>query len=74
MQIMTWKQYGEAAVHEFRRRVLGHPLAPYLPDYTRCCDHFIMHAGGPREGGWVGAGPMAAAAHSSMRAAQLCVM
>jgi hypothetical protein len=22
------------------------PLPPYQPDYTRCVDHFLLHAGG----------------------------
>ncbi len=46
---MTWGQYGEAAVHETRRRLLGAPLPPYRPDLTACLDHFVIHAG---EGGW----------------------
>ncbi|PNH05321.1 3-ketoacyl-CoA synthase 9 [Tetrabaena socialis] len=45
-KVMTWGQYGEAGVHVLRRHVLGQPLPPYRPDYTRCIDHFLIHAGG----------------------------
>ncbi|EFJ47012.1 hypothetical protein VOLCADRAFT_61822 [Volvox carteri f. nagariensis] len=44
--IMTWAQYGEAAVHMVRSRLLGQQLPPYRPDYTRCINHFLVHAGG----------------------------
>ncbi|KAG2486089.1 hypothetical protein HYH03_015290 [Edaphochlamys debaryana] len=46
-RVMTWAQYGQAALHEGRRRLLGAPLPPYRPDYTRTrIDHFLVHAGG----------------------------
>jgi hypothetical protein len=48
--IMTWTQYVEAAFTYLHRTVnyaTGKPLpAEYQPDYTRCADHFLLHAGG----------------------------
>ncbi|GLC40215.1 3-ketoacyl-CoA synthase 11 [Pleodorina starrii] len=45
-KIMTWGQYGEAGAHLVRSRLLGQKLPPYRPDYTKCVDHFLVHAGG----------------------------
>jgi 3-ketoacyl-CoA synthase len=52
-RIMTWGQYAEAAVHYMQTAaaqmsggVLCTAPAPYQPDYTRCVDHFLLHAGG----------------------------
>jgi 3-ketoacyl-CoA synthase len=46
-QIMTWGQYAEAAVAISKRRWFGKDKVPlYVPDYTRCVDHFCLHAGG----------------------------
>ncbi|GIL63203.1 hypothetical protein Vafri_17330 [Volvox africanus] len=45
-KIMTWGQYGEAAAHLVRSRLLGQKLPPYRPDYTCCINHFLVHAGG----------------------------
>jgi 3-ketoacyl-CoA synthase len=52
-RIMTWGQYAEAAVNYIQTaaaqvssgRLCTAP-APYQPDYTRCADHFLLHAGG----------------------------
>ncbi len=45
-RIMSWAQLGEAAVNIARRRALGHMVPEYVPDWTRCVDHFLIHAGG----------------------------
>ncbi len=45
-QILTWGQYAEAAIAIARRRWYGKDaVAPYVPDFTKCCDHFCLHAG-----------------------------
>ncbi|KAI8470967.1 MAG: FAE1/Type III polyketide synthase-like protein-domain-containing protein [Monoraphidium minutum] len=44
--IMTWGQYAEAAYWMFGKRVLGYDWGRYAPDYTKCMDHFALHAGG----------------------------
>lgn len=45
-QIMTWGQYAEAAVAISKRKWYGKDQVPlYVPDYTRCVDHFCLHAG-----------------------------
>jgi hypothetical protein len=52
-RIMTWGQYAEAAVNYIQTaaaqassgRLCTAP-GPYQPDYTRCADHFLLHAGG----------------------------
>jgi 3-ketoacyl-CoA synthase len=46
-KIMTWGQWLQAASVVFQRRTLGWKNVPYfVPDYTACCDHFALHAGG----------------------------
>eukprot|EP00775_Hariotina_reticulata_P002866 gene2866-3158_t len=46
-QILTWSQYAEAAVALAQRKWYGKDKVPmYVPDFTRCCDHFCLHAGG----------------------------
>ena len=45
-RIMTWQQYAEAAANVFEQRVLGRRVPDYVPDFTRCVDHFALHAGG----------------------------
>eukprot|EP00877_Chromochloris_zofingiensis_P011289 jgi/Chrzof1/6413/Cz18g09230.t1_LCKAS7 len=46
-KIMTWTQYGEAAYNMFQSQVLGNKdVKPYVPDFTKCVDHFALHAGG----------------------------
>lgn len=49
-RIMTWGQYAEAAVNYVQQglaAVTGMKApAAYQPDYTRCADHFLLHAGG----------------------------
>jgi 3-ketoacyl-CoA synthase len=45
-KIMTWGQYAEAAVNIFGRKMLGRQWPRYMPDYTKCMDHFALHAGG----------------------------
>ncbi|WIA41915.1 hypothetical protein OEZ86_009230 [Tetradesmus obliquus] len=48
--IMTWGQYAEAACNYIQQGIasLTGAKAPsaYQPDYTRCADHFLLHAGG----------------------------
>jgi hypothetical protein len=51
-RIMSWTQYVEAAANYLQAglaaasggRLCVAP-APYQPDYTRCADHFLLHAG-----------------------------
>jgi 3-ketoacyl-CoA synthase len=45
-KIMTWGQYAEAAVWMFEKKALKRRVPAYVPDYTRCIDHFALHAGG----------------------------
>lgn len=45
-KIMSWGQYAEAAYWMFGKRVLGYDWGRYVPDYTKCMDHFALHAGG----------------------------
>jgi 3-ketoacyl-CoA synthase len=45
-RILTWGQCAAAAYNAFERNVLGRPVAGYVPDFTRCVDHFALHAGG----------------------------
>lgn len=59
-QIMTWGQYAEAAYTIARRKWYGKDkVAPYIPDFTRCCDHFCLHAGERRRCPSVSAGALA---------------
>jgi hypothetical protein len=52
--IMTWGQYAEAAIHYTKvyaaqassSRLCAAPAHKYQPDFTRCADHFLLHAGG----------------------------
>lgn len=44
-KIMTWGQYAEAACNIFEKNVLGRSVDSYVPDYTKCVDHFALHAG-----------------------------
>jgi 3-ketoacyl-CoA synthase len=45
-RIMTWGQYAEAAYNMFESAVLGRTVPDYVPDFTKCVDHFALHAGG----------------------------
>lgn len=49
-RIMTWYQYGEAVLHYMQQGIAqltgGKGLGAYQPDYTQCCEHFLLHAGG----------------------------
>jgi len=45
-KIITWTQYAEAAYNMFEKNVLGRPVDEYVPDFTKCVDHFALHAGG----------------------------
>lgn len=45
-RVVTWGQCAEAAASAFRRTVLGSAEPPYSPDFSRCVDHFALHAGG----------------------------
>ena len=45
-RVLTWAQCGAAAANLARRRVLGQSVPEYVPDWTRCVDHFALHAGG----------------------------
>jgi hypothetical protein len=48
-RIMTWGQYMEAAWFMYNKKVLGNPAYKrYVPDYTKCADHFALHAGEAR--------------------------
>jgi len=48
--IMTWMQYMEAAFNYTHRAIAKATNKPmpksYKPDYTKCADHFLLHAGG----------------------------
>ena len=46
-KIMTWSQYAEAAYFMYNKKVLQNAnYKRYVPDYTKCVDHFALHAGG----------------------------
>ena len=45
-QVLTWGQYAEAAYFMFGKKVLGYDWGRYVPDYTKCMEHFALHAGG----------------------------
>ena len=46
-RIMTWRQLAEAGASIVRRRAFGQSSEPeYVPDFTKCVDHFALHAGG----------------------------
>lgn len=45
-QIMTWAQMVEATASSVGRTLLRADWLPYQPDYTRCVEHFAIHAGG----------------------------
>jgi 3-ketoacyl-CoA synthase len=45
-KIMTWGQYAEAAYFMAGKRLLGYDWGRYAPDYTKCMEHFALHAGG----------------------------
>jgi 3-ketoacyl-CoA synthase len=45
-RIMTWGQYAEYMKLYLSSRISGKKMAHYMPDYTKCCQHFLMHAGG----------------------------
>jgi 3-ketoacyl-CoA synthase len=53
-RIMTWGQYAQAAMHYTQAyaakvssgRICSAPAHKYQPDFTRCADHFLLHAGG----------------------------
>ena len=45
-KLLTWGQYAEAAYNLFEKIVLGRSVAEYVPDFTKCIDHFALHAGG----------------------------
>lgn len=44
---MTWGQYAEAAVNVVGKH-FGKEWPEYMPDYTKCADHFAIHAGAVR--------------------------
>jgi 3-ketoacyl-CoA synthase len=45
-KILTWSQYAEAAYFMFGKKVMGYDWGRYVPDYTKCMEHFALHAGG----------------------------
>jgi len=46
-KVLTAGQIWEYVVTEVRRRLLGKSkVAPYKPQFTRCLDQFLIHAGG----------------------------
>eukprot|EP00879_Flechtneria_rotunda_P009498 GHRR01009942.1.p1 GENE.GHRR01009942.1~~GHRR01009942.1.p1 ORF type:complete len:363 (+),score=101.85 GHRR01009942.1:842-1930(+) len=45
-KIMTWTQLGEAACNLVQKRWLGvQGLKRYQPDFSKCVDYFLIHAG-----------------------------
>jgi hypothetical protein len=45
-RIMTWSQYAEAAWFMYQKKVMKNPAYKrYMPDYTKCMEHFALHAG-----------------------------
>jgi hypothetical protein len=45
-KIMTWGQYAEAAYFMYQKKVMKNPAYKrYMPDYTKCMEHFALHAG-----------------------------
>ena len=44
--VMTWKQYGEAAYGMAKQKLTGGPEFNYMPDYTQCeslhTPHFLV--------------------------------
>jgi hypothetical protein len=47
-RIMTWSQYAEAAWFMYQKKVMKNPAYKrYMPDYTKCMEHFALHAGEP---------------------------
>lgn len=45
-KIMTWSQYAEAAYFMYQKKVMKNPAYKrYMPDYTKCMEHFALHAG-----------------------------
>jgi len=50
-KIMTWSQYAEAAWFMYQKKVMKNPsYKRYMPDYTKCMDHFALHAGATESG------------------------
>jgi len=45
-RLLTWGQYAEAAYNLFEKQVLGRQVPEYTPDFTKCVNHFALHAGG----------------------------
>lgn len=57
-KIMSWGQLAEAAANMVHRKVVSMPAAaallglercavkPYQPDFGKCVDYFLIHAGG----------------------------
>lgn len=62
-QIMTWGQYAEAAVNVVGKH-FGKEWPEYMPDYTKCADHFAIHAGAVR-GSAVRCGAVQTVLHAS---------
>jgi hypothetical protein len=44
-KILTWGQYADAAINLLQKTVMGRDLPEYVPDFTKCIDHFALHAG-----------------------------
>jgi 3-ketoacyl-CoA synthase len=46
-RILDWPQFLSAAVTTLKRKYYGKDKVPrFVPDYTKCVDHFLLHAGG----------------------------
>jgi 3-ketoacyl-CoA synthase len=46
-RILDWPQFLSAAVTTLKRKYYGKEKVPrFVPDYTKCVDHFLLHAGG----------------------------
>jgi 3-ketoacyl-CoA synthase len=52
-KVMTWSQIAGYSYNWAQRNVLGQPVEEYIPDYTKCVDHFALHCGETvSAGGW----------------------
>ena len=51
-KILTWGQYADAAMNLLQKTVMGRDLPEYVPDFTKCIDHFALHAGKASISGW----------------------
>ncbi len=45
-KLLTVGEMARFAWHEARRRLSRSPSKPYVPSFTDCAEHFLIHAGG----------------------------